>query len=152
MNQFKNRRSFLAKLFMGIGSLMAYGAFAIKGILFLSPKRGKKAKKKIFVGTIDQFKTGYVETVHGLRGQEILVQRNQESIRGFSATCPHLGCKVHWESDAHRFFCPCHGAVFDQNGKAITGPPADAGQDMDEVDLEMDESSGVVYLNENIAS
>jgi len=44
---------------MGIGSLMAYGAFAIKGILFLSPKRGIKAKKKIFVGTIDQLGFGY---------------------------------------------------------------------------------------------
>ncbi len=152
MNQIKNRRSFLAKLFMGVGSILAYGAFAVKGLLFLSPKRGIKATKKIFVGTIDQFKTGSVETVHGLTGQEILVQRTQETIKGFSATCPHLGCKVHWESDKDRFFCPCHGAVFDSDGQAITGPPADAGQNMTTVDLGVDDSSGIVYLQEKISA
>ncbi len=143
-----NRRSFLAKLFMGVGSFLAYGLFAVKGMLFLSPKRGIKAKRKIFIGKINQFNEGNVETVHGLTGQEILVQRTQYTIKGYSATCPHLGCKVHWEAHDEQFFCPCHGAIFDKSGKAVTGPPADAGQDMDEVELLVDESSGVVYLNE----
>lgn len=31
---------------MGVGSVLDYGAFAIKGILFFSPKRGRKATIK----------------------------------------------------------------------------------------------------------
>jgi nitrite reductase/ring-hydroxylating ferredoxin subunit len=45
-----------------------------------------------------------------------------------SSVCPHLGCRVHWEPHNARFFCPCHNGVFDAEGKATSGPPADAGQ------------------------
>src|SRR5262249_32255776 len=35
-----------------------------------------------------------------------------------SSVCPHLGCRVHWESQNNRFFCPCHNGTFDAAGKA----------------------------------
>ena len=40
----------------------------------------------------------------------------------FSATCPHLGCVVHWNADEKSFDCPCHGSRFSNEGKVINGP------------------------------
>jgi Rieske Fe-S protein len=34
----------------------------------------------------------------------------------FSDICPHLGCKVDYEGDRNRFFCPCHASAFSLDG------------------------------------
>jgi len=40
-----------------------------------------------------------------------------------STRCAHLGCPVRWVSPANRFVCPCHGGVYDFQGKVVGGPP-----------------------------
>lgn len=40
-----------------------------------------------------------------------------------SPICTHLGCPVSWQADRSSFICPCHGGVFDANGKNVAGPP-----------------------------
>lgn len=41
----------------------------------------------------------------------------------FALNCTHLGCPVNWKQEAEFFFCPCHGGVFDAQGKVVGGPP-----------------------------
>jgi menaquinol-cytochrome c reductase iron-sulfur subunit len=47
---------------------------------------------------------------------------NSDSFTVFSSTCTHLGCGVRWQEDKKQFICPCHGGVFDAEGKPASGP------------------------------
>ncbi|CAN5520310.1 hypothetical protein BH20ACT15_BH20ACT15_10060 [soil metagenome] len=40
-----------------------------------------------------------------------------------STRCAHLGCPVRFVQSANNFICPCHGGVYDFDGKVIGGPP-----------------------------
>jgi len=40
-----------------------------------------------------------------------------------STRCMHLGCPVRYTEAAQRFICPCHGGVYDFEGKVNGGPP-----------------------------
>src|SRR5206468_3640564 len=40
-----------------------------------------------------------------------------------STRCMHLGCPVRYTPAAQRFICPCHGGVYDFQGKVSGGPP-----------------------------
>lgn len=44
-----------------------------------------------------------------------------------SGRCTHLGCSVRWDRRTNDGFrCPCHGGVFDADGRVVKGPPRDA--------------------------
>jgi nitrite reductase/ring-hydroxylating ferredoxin subunit len=51
-----------------------------------------------------------------------------------SSICPHLGCPINAHPGPRQFVCPCHGGVFDANGKNVSGPPPRA---MDPLDFEV---------------
>ena len=40
-----------------------------------------------------------------------------------STRCAHLGCPVRYIQASQRFVCPCHGGVYDFEGKVVGGPP-----------------------------
>jgi Rieske Fe-S protein len=40
-----------------------------------------------------------------------------------STRCMHLGCPVRYIDAAKRFVCPCHGGVYDFDGRVEGGPP-----------------------------
>ncbi len=140
------RRDWLAAVLMGVGLAISYGTLGLQGLMFLLPKRVKPRVRRLFAGQVNQFRIGGVQIFFDLQGNEILVKRSESELKAFSSTCPHLGCRVRWEGDKQRFFCPCHNGVFDSNGVAVSGPPAAAGQSLSQIPLEVDEKTGVVYM------
>jgi menaquinol-cytochrome c reductase iron-sulfur subunit len=40
-----------------------------------------------------------------------------------STRCAHLGCPVRYIQASERFVCPCHGGIYDFEGKVAGGPP-----------------------------
>lgn len=55
-------------------------------------------------------------------GSVWVVRREDNTLNVFSTNCPHLGCGIDWGADVNQFLCPCHGGVFDVNGRKISGP------------------------------
>ncbi len=140
------RRDVLARVLMGAGLALSYGLLAAQGFLFLLPRRLEPKVRWLFAGRLDQYREGVVREFTGLDGKEILVRRSTGGIEAFSSVCPHLGCRVHWVPSRKEFFCPCHNGVFDGDGVAVSGPPADAGQRLARVPLRVDDAAEVVYV------
>jgi Rieske Fe-S protein len=55
-------------------------------------------------------------------GRQIAVIKIGEDVRAFNGACPHLGCVVLWEGASRSFKCPCHGAIFNDQGAPTSGP------------------------------
>jgi Rieske Fe-S protein len=63
---------------------------------------------------------------------KIAVYRDEAGgVHKLSATCPHLGCVVAWNSTEQTWDCPCHGSRFSANGQVYQGP---ANSDLSEVE------------------
>jgi menaquinol-cytochrome c reductase iron-sulfur subunit len=59
------------------------------------------------------------KTRHG-----IWVRREaDDKVAVLSSICPHLGCPVNWYAARSEFICPCHGGIYDAQGRHIAGPP-----------------------------
>lgn len=55
--------------------------------------------------------------------KKIAVYRDYDnSLKAFSAVCPHLNCIVNWNADEKSFDCPCHGSRFSSDGTVMNGP------------------------------
>jgi len=52
-----------------------------------------------------------------------VVKRSTGEIRVYNPHCTHLGCAFAWNQDQQRFLCPCHGGVYDLDGRVLAGPP-----------------------------
>jgi Rieske Fe-S protein len=64
-----------------------------------------------------------------------------KEITVLSSICPHLGCPINWTPDQSQFICPCHGGLFDADGRQTGGPPPRA---MDP--LEFDVRAGRLWV------
>ncbi len=53
----------------------------------------------------------------------VFLDREGDGYRALSATCAHLGCRVHWDQPNGQYRCPCHGGVYDREGRVVAGPP-----------------------------
>jgi Rieske Fe-S protein len=144
-----SRRDFLSKIFITLGVVFGYGLLVVEGLLFIVPRKIKLPTVKIYAGRLNHYKIGTVQTYYDLEGNQILIKRDDAGLRAFSTVCPHLGCRVQWEEEKSEFFCPCHKGVFTSDGVGISGPPADAGQSLREVPIEVDERSEIVYIEVN---
>ncbi len=147
----KSRRSFLSfltsMLLAFLGLLVAIPAL---GYIF-GPLRGRSGTGPNFMDAgpladipIGEWRLLPVEMVQedGWRKtrvrQAIWVRRQgEEAAQGitiFSSICPHLGCPINWHPDQGRFFCPCHGGIFDPSGRHTGGPPP---RSMDSLEFEV---------------
>lgn len=148
-----SRRTFATWVLMFAGLIAGYGAGALHFFQYLVPLRHERRRREMFIGTLDSLPVGSTRTVQDPRGQGIIIARTssnpddpKKDFRALSTKCPHLGCKVHWEEGQGRFRCPCHEGIFDKDGKAISGPPAQEGKNLLEYEIRVDRKTGWVYV------
>jgi Rieske Fe-S protein len=61
-------------------------------------------------------------TAYVRRGTKEL-QEDPNVYIAISSRCAHVGCPVRFVQASGNFICPCHGGVYDFEGKRIGGPP-----------------------------
>jgi menaquinol-cytochrome c reductase iron-sulfur subunit len=126
-----------------LAGAVAASAFLLPALGFaLGPVFEKHEQRWQAVGPIDEFpddtyvpkvitivdgigqagkSTAYVRKRNAKRDTDKPDQYNQYI--AISTRCMHLGCPVRFVEAAARFICPCHGGVYDFEGKVDGGPP-----------------------------
>ena len=144
------RREFFSSAAMTCGLAASYGTVVYMAgrYLYLYPT-GRKTNDWRFVAELDAIGVGESLQFEAPTGAKIVIARQagegtEDDFVALSRVCPHLGCQVHWEPHNNRFFCPCHNGVFDPQGKAIQGPPADAGQSLAAYPLKVE--NGLLFV------
>ena len=128
-----DRRSALVR-FVNVGmGLIGVGLATLVGLV-AAPRMRSKGRKWRKAATIfdlppdqplaaviaERESDGWYET---RRQTMIFLDREGDGYRALSSTCTHLSCRVRWESERKRFECPCHGGVYDREGRVVAGPP-----------------------------
>lgn len=114
------RRGFLDWL-ISLCSLLAGLAMTIPGLMYLWPAARGGGSDNMEVEGADRMAPGQSKMVQ-VGGKAVIVIRDRKGFRAYSAICTHLGCLVTWEQAKEQFFCPCHAAVFDVQGRVVSGP------------------------------
>ena len=136
------RRRLMTGITHGAGAVAA-GAFALPALGFaLGPIFEKHDEPWQDVGSLadfpnDNYVPKTITIVEGIgeagRSTVYVRQRNPQldtekadkynQVVAISTRCMHLGCPVSYKEAAQRFICPCHGGVYDFEGKVDGGPP-----------------------------
>lgn len=56
----------------------------------------------------------------------VWVKRDSLGVTALVATCTHLGCEVNFHPEKKKWLCPCHGSIYDSEGRPISGPALQA--------------------------
>jgi len=140
------RRDLIQTLFAFIPLTLGFLGITHMGMKFITPSRKKGLFRKVYVSNLTELPLKSTKTVKDLRGKDLLIVRTgDKEVKALSTVCTHLGCKVHWEKDNNRFFCPCHSAVFDTDGKVVSGPPP---RNLDTYEVEVEGESIYLYFKE----
>lgn len=148
-----SRRAVLAWLGVAGALGAAYGTLAAFMGRFLYPARPPE-KGWLYVAQTGDLPVGGALVFETPAGARVNVTRQGQGVASadfvaLGSTCPHLGCQVHWEPQNGRFFCPCHNGVFEPGGKAIGGPPGEAGLSLPKFPLKVDQ--GLLFMEVPLA-
>ncbi len=137
---------------MAFGLTISYGTFAVMSGRFLYPT--DRGTAWMFVVETSAVSPGGSFSYRSPAGVPVVITRSADSspnveppasdFLALSSTCPHLGCRVHWEPHNEQFFCPCHNGAFDPEGTPIAGPPLADNQRLPEYPLKVE--NGLLFI------
>ncbi|MBI3892507.1 MAG: ubiquinol-cytochrome c reductase iron-sulfur subunit [Candidatus Wallbacteria bacterium] len=99
-------------------ALLAFLAAALGALRLPMPAVFPESNSKVKLGPPDAFRPG--SETH-LPEQKLWVVHDGEGLYAISTVCTHLGCIAGREKTGE-FRCPCHGSVFNPQGKVVGGP------------------------------
>ena len=143
-DELSDRRTFLTNGLMLAGLTVSYGVAGVFGARYLFPT-DRSYRQRLLVGLKPDMPPGSATPFITPEGQTVNVVHSSRGLLALSDVCPHLGCKVHWESNAGEFVCPCHNGHFDAEGNPVSGPPADMQAPLSRFDVV--EDGDLVYLD-----
>jgi Rieske Fe-S protein len=156
-----DRRDFLSTastVVMAGGLVAGYGTFVAMAGRYVFPTEVETPW--LFVAEANSIQPGESLAFDSPTGVKVTIARGAtdganrpaatDDFIALSSVCPHLGCRVHWELNNGRFFCPCHNGVFDPQGKPLSGPPKAAGQELSRYPIKVE--GGLLYIAMSIES
>lgn len=152
-----SRRQFLSYTLGGTGAFLAAGMtipmirFAVDPIL--QPKGDTGWVKVVEAAKITEQPQSFTFKMLQVDGwfesepefSAFIAKDQNGNIYALSPVCKHLGCMVGWNAEAkfpNEFFCPCHGARYTKDGKALAVAPLP----LDEYTVKVE--NGFVYLGQ----
>jgi len=128
------RRSFLVRIIQAVHGTMGATLAFVLGRAVLAPAFTRREPLWLHAGSADRYSSEPVPvTLRVARpdGASEVVDRRviyvvktaTGEVRAFDSTCTHLGCRTKFNPDSGHIECPCHGGVYDTEGKVIDGPP-----------------------------
>ncbi len=96
--------------------LIGLGTF----VRFFFPRTLFEPSPKFTIGYPSDY--GFGVDIKFQSAKRIWVCRGPEGLYVISAICTHLGCTPDWLSGENQFKCPCHGSVYDAEGRNFAGP------------------------------
>lgn len=130
----ETRRTFFGWMIGIATSVIGLGlAIPLAGYV-ISPALKRRAASWVEVGPTDQLLPGepveleYAGAVkdgwRAITAKKAIwaVKQPAGDIVVFSPICPHLGCGYRWDAGDRKFKCPCHGSIYDVQGKVLGGP------------------------------
>ena len=151
------RRQWLTVTAAGSGLIAAMLTVPAIGFL-ISPLFEQRRRQTFRVGSIDHipYDTPTPLTVGVVSGEAYdtakvdrivyVVRKPDGTTLALSNTCTHMQCNVHWQEDLGQFLCPCHGGLYDMDGRNIGGPPPSPLPQWIH-DLRDEEGSTVLYIS-----
>ncbi len=146
------RRAFFRHLVNGILAVVGAALAIPLAGLFALPSLKKQKASWSACGPVGDFAVGEIKLAR-LRPLERrewpedwgaksawVYRRGERDFVVYDLHCTHVGCPVRWSAPARRFFSPCHGGVFDQDGRVLAGPPP---RPLDRYEVRIE--GGVVY-------
>lgn len=128
------RRSFFQWITAIASGLIALGlGIPVIGYV-ISPALKRRERPWVDVGAVADLAVGkptqleYQETIQdGWLSARVqkgvwVVKQEGNHLTCFAPLCTHLGCGFDWDEAAGAFQCPCHGSVFDKDGRVKAGP------------------------------
>ncbi|MDA8429555.1 MAG: Rieske (2Fe-2S) protein [Geobacteraceae bacterium] len=105
----QSRRSFITTLAL----LLASGALLVR---YLTPRL--PAQRQLLVSAADADVP--VNGALVFPAERLALLRDEKGFYALSLICTHLGCTVKVTADT--LTCPCHGSMFDRQGRVLKGP------------------------------
>ncbi|MCP5061134.1 MAG: Rieske (2Fe-2S) protein [Ignavibacteriae bacterium] len=138
----ESRRSFLSKIWIGLGAIAGIEVLgiSINFLLHSSNKENKDLSSFVVAGLVEDFKPNSVTSFRS--GKFYLSRLADGGFIAMSLKCTHLGCSVGWNESENKFICPCHSSSFKINGDVIS-PPAPSALELLPIIIE----NGIVKVN-----
>lgn len=134
-----SRRQFLNYCLTGVGGFLVAGMLAPMIRFAVDPalKKGSATGNKVPVANVSDItdqpqsfsfnmKTTDVWTGEKETPMTAWIYKNGATFVALSPICKHLGCTVSWNSSStspNNFYCPCHGGLYEKNGKNVPNTP-----------------------------
>ncbi|MGL4522639.1 MAG: ubiquinol-cytochrome c reductase iron-sulfur subunit [Bacilli bacterium] len=153
-----SRRQFLGYALTGVGGFMAATMttplirFAVDPVLKKEAATDKVAVTNLKKLTKEpqrfdfsvKVKDGWVKATEVKTAWMYLDEKND--VVALSPFCKHLGCQVNWNGDPkqkNRFYCPCHGGMYEKDGTNVPKTPPTAPLDAYEMEIK---PNGDIFL------